>query len=55
MTRKTPRLCTFLLAGLLIERCAHVEVKIIPTYGLYPFDDPNALAYYNYENDYLSR
>lgn len=25
-----------------------IEVEIIPTYGLYPFDDPNAVAYYSY-------
>ncbi len=26
-----------------------IAVEIIPTYGLYPFDNPNALAYYSYE------
>jgi len=25
-----------------------IEVEIIPTYGLYPFDDPNAVAYYSF-------
>lgn len=29
------------------------EVEIIPTYGLYPFDDPNAVAYYS-QNGSLS-
>ncbi len=25
-----------------------IDVEIIPTYGLYPFDNPNAVAYYSY-------
>lgn len=25
-----------------------IDVEVIPTYGLYPFDNPNAVAYYSY-------
>jgi hypothetical protein len=26
----------------------NIDVEVIPTYGLYPFDNPNAVAYYSY-------
>jgi hypothetical protein len=29
-----------------------IEVEIIPTYGLYPFDDPNAVAYYSFNGSF---